>query len=34
MDEFYLRPGQKADSLDWVNPLFRRWWLRYGDPNV
>lgn len=33
MDEFYLRPAEE-DSLDWVNPLFRRWWLRYGDPNV
>ncbi|NOY27553.1 MAG: hypothetical protein GXP62_16945 [Oligoflexia bacterium] len=33
MDEFYLRPGA-ADTLDWVNPLFRRWWLLYGNPNV
>lgn len=33
MDEFYLRTGE-ADTLDWVNPLFRRWWLLYGDPNV
>lgn len=28
-DGFYLHldPG---DRLSWVNPLFRRWWLRYG----
>lgn len=33
MDEFYLRPAG-TDTLEWVNPLFRRWWLLYGDPNA
>jgi len=31
MDGFYLCEGPQ-DTLDWVNPLFRRWWLRYGGP--
>lgn len=31
MDGFYLRRREEG-SLDWVNPLLRRWWLRYGGP--
>ncbi|MBW2255584.1 MAG: AAA family ATPase [Deltaproteobacteria bacterium] len=31
VDGFYLRQGPE-DTLEWVNPLFRRWWLRYGGP--
>jgi hypothetical protein len=28
VDGFYL--NVRGDRLSWVNPLFRRWWLRYG----
>jgi uncharacterized protein len=28
VDGFYLRSD--GDQLSWVNPLFRRWWLKYG----
>lgn len=29
IDGYYLRQAPDG-SLGWVNPLFRRWWLRYG----
>jgi hypothetical protein len=29
IDGYYLRKSMDG-SLSWVNPLFRRWWLRYG----
>ena len=31
MDGFYLRDGPD-NTVEWVNPLFRRWWVKYGEP--